>query len=74
MYQAVKKLLVGDTQTDTQDRQNGDLISLLSFVENRLKKSNVSTLVRYLKPTTISPRYKRRGSTNIKNNTISTDG
>jgi hypothetical protein len=30
IYQAVKKLLVGD-------RQTGDLISLLSFLESRLK-------------------------------------
>jgi hypothetical protein len=30
-YQAVQKLLVGD-------RQTGDLISLFSFLENRLKK------------------------------------
>jgi hypothetical protein len=33
IYQAVQKLLVGDT-----DRQTGDLISLLSFVESGLKK------------------------------------
>jgi hypothetical protein len=32
IYQAVQKLLVGDT-----DRQTGDLISLLSFLESRLK-------------------------------------
>jgi hypothetical protein len=34
IYQAVQKLLVGDTQTD---RQTGDLINLLSFLESRLK-------------------------------------
>jgi hypothetical protein len=34
IYQAFQKLLVGDTQTD---RQTGDLISLLSFLEIRLK-------------------------------------
>jgi hypothetical protein len=33
IYQAVQKLLVGDTQTD---RETGDLISLLSFLESRL--------------------------------------
>jgi hypothetical protein len=33
IYQAVQKLLVGDTQTD---REIGDLISLLSFLESRL--------------------------------------
>jgi len=38
IYKAVQKLLVGDTQTDRQsDRQTGDLISLLSFLESRLK-------------------------------------
>jgi hypothetical protein len=44
IYQAVQNLLVGDTQTDTHrqthtDRhtQTGDLISLLSFLESRLK-------------------------------------
>jgi hypothetical protein len=35
IYQAVQKLLVGGTQTHTQ---TGDLISLLSFLESRLKK------------------------------------
>jgi hypothetical protein len=34
IYQAFQKLLVWDAQTD---RRNGDLISLLSFLENRLK-------------------------------------
>jgi hypothetical protein len=34
IYQAVRKLLVGERQTH---RQNGDLISLLSFLESRLK-------------------------------------
>jgi hypothetical protein len=34
IYQAVQKLLVGDLQTE---RQTGDLISLLSFLESRLK-------------------------------------
>jgi hypothetical protein len=34
IYQAVQKLLVGGTQ---RDRQTGDLISLLSFLESRLK-------------------------------------
>jgi hypothetical protein len=34
IYQAVQKLLVGGTQTD---RQTGDLIILLSFLESRLK-------------------------------------
>jgi hypothetical protein len=33
-YQAVQKLLMGGTQSD---RQTGDLISLLSFMESRLK-------------------------------------
>jgi hypothetical protein len=33
IYQAVQKLLVGDTQTDT----HRDLISLLSFLESVLK-------------------------------------
>jgi hypothetical protein len=33
-YQAVQKLLVGEHQTD---RRTGDLISLLSFLESRLK-------------------------------------
>jgi hypothetical protein len=33
IYQAVKKLLVGGGH-----RQSGDLISLLSFLESRLKK------------------------------------
>jgi hypothetical protein len=33
-YQAFQKLLMGDTQSD---RQTGDLISLLSFMESRLK-------------------------------------
>jgi hypothetical protein len=32
IYQMVQKLLVGDT-----NRQTGDLISLLSFLESRLK-------------------------------------
>jgi hypothetical protein len=32
------KLLLGDMQTD---RQTGDLISLLSFLENRLKINSV---------------------------------
>jgi hypothetical protein len=35
-YHAVKKLLAGDTQTDIQRQQTGDLISLLSFFESRL--------------------------------------
>jgi hypothetical protein len=34
IYQAVQKLLMGDTQTG---RQPGGLISLLSFLESRLK-------------------------------------
>jgi hypothetical protein len=41
IYQSVQQLLVGDTQTYTQDRQtgrqSGDLKSLLSFFEYRLK-------------------------------------
>jgi len=40
IYQTVQKLLVGehtDTHTHT-DRQTGDLISLLSFLESRLIK------------------------------------
>jgi hypothetical protein len=40
IYQAFQKLLVGDTQTD---RQTGDLINLLSFLESRLKTENVLT-------------------------------
>jgi hypothetical protein len=34
IYEAFQKLLVGDTQTD---RQTGDFVSLLSFLESRLK-------------------------------------
>jgi hypothetical protein len=34
MYQSVQKLLLRDTQAD---RQIGDLISLLSFLESKLK-------------------------------------
>jgi hypothetical protein len=34
IYQAVQKLLVGDTYTH---KRTGDLISLLSFLEYRLK-------------------------------------
>jgi hypothetical protein len=34
IYQAVQKILVGDTQT-------GDFISILSFVEIRLKRKSV---------------------------------
>jgi hypothetical protein len=34
IYQAVQKLLLGGTQTD---RETGDLISLLSFLESMLK-------------------------------------
>jgi hypothetical protein len=34
IYQVDQKLLVGDTQTDTQ---TGDLISLLTFLGSRLK-------------------------------------
>jgi hypothetical protein len=44
IYEAVQKLLVGHTDTHTNtdkhrqtDRQTGDLISLLSFLESRLK-------------------------------------
>jgi hypothetical protein len=38
IFQAVQKLLVGDTQTDTEtDRQTGDFIGLLPFLESRLK-------------------------------------
>jgi hypothetical protein len=36
VYQAVQRLLSGDTGTQT-DRQAGDLISLLSFLESSLK-------------------------------------
>jgi hypothetical protein len=36
IYQTVQKLLVEDIQTDTQA---GDMISLLSFLEGRLKNS-----------------------------------
>jgi hypothetical protein len=36
IYQSVQKLLVGNTQRDTQ---TGDLISLLLFLESRLKNS-----------------------------------
>jgi hypothetical protein len=48
IYQAIQKLLVGDTQTHThiererereRDRQTGDLITLLSFLESTLKIS-----------------------------------
>jgi hypothetical protein len=34
LYQSIQELLVGDTQSD---RQTGYLISLLSFLESRLK-------------------------------------
>jgi hypothetical protein len=37
IYQAVKKLLMGDTQTD---RLTGGLVSLLSFLESRPKRKN----------------------------------
>jgi hypothetical protein len=38
IYRAVQNLLMWDTQRDTQtDRQTGDLISLLSFLESMLK-------------------------------------
>jgi hypothetical protein len=40
IYKAVQKLLVGDTYTQAgrqTDRQTGDLISVLSFLESRLK-------------------------------------
>jgi hypothetical protein len=44
IYHAVQKLLVGDTQTDINTHthththtQTGDLISLLSFLESRIK-------------------------------------
>jgi hypothetical protein len=40
IYQAVQKFLVRDIKTD---RQTGDLISLLSFFENRLKKYDNKT-------------------------------
>jgi hypothetical protein len=43
MYHAVQKLLVGDRQ-----RETGDLISLLSFLENRLKKAYYSSSYTYL--------------------------
>jgi hypothetical protein len=39
IYQAVQNLLAGNTQTDSQHRQTGDLISLLSFLESRLKNT-----------------------------------
>jgi hypothetical protein len=35
IYQAVPKLLMADTQTD---RETGDLISLILFLESRLKE------------------------------------
>jgi hypothetical protein len=42
IYQVVQNLLVGDTQKDSQiDRQTGDLISLLSFLEMRLKTTQL---------------------------------
>jgi hypothetical protein len=38
IYQVVQKLLLGDTQTDRQtDTKTGSLMSLLSFLERRLK-------------------------------------
>jgi hypothetical protein len=38
IYQSVQKLLGGDTQMHRHiDRQTGDVISLLSFLESRLK-------------------------------------
>jgi hypothetical protein len=42
IYQAVQKVLAGDTQTD---RQTGDLISLLSFLERRLTNIQLNTIV-----------------------------
>jgi hypothetical protein len=36
IYGAVQNLLMGDTQTHT-DKQTGDLIRLLSFLESGLK-------------------------------------
>jgi hypothetical protein len=52
IYQAVQRLLGGgDMQTDRQtDRQIGDLISLLSFLESRLKWKNSSRMVTDLPP------------------------
>jgi hypothetical protein len=47
IYQAVQRLLGGDIQTD---RQTGDLISLLSFLESRLKWKNSSRMVTDLPP------------------------
>jgi hypothetical protein len=47
MYHTVQKLLVGETQTD-RDRQTGDLISLLSFLEIRLYKKFWEELIRLL--------------------------
>jgi hypothetical protein len=47
-YLDVQRILVGDTQTDRQtdrhtqtDRQTGDLISLLSLLETRLKHCSI---------------------------------
>jgi hypothetical protein len=42
IYQAVQKLLVGHTHTHTHT-ETGDLISLLSFLEGRLKNCNISS-------------------------------
>jgi hypothetical protein len=48
IYQAVHKLLVGDTQT-YRHTQTGKLISLLSFLETRLKMGvlRVFTVLEY---------------------------
>jgi hypothetical protein len=37
LYEALEKLLMGYTHTHTH-RQTGDLISILSFLESRLKQ------------------------------------
>jgi hypothetical protein len=38
IQEGVQNILVGDTQTDTHtDRHTGDLISILSFLDSRLK-------------------------------------
>jgi hypothetical protein len=42
IYQAVQNLLVGGHTDREKDRQTGDLISLISFIEIRLKTRKLS--------------------------------
>jgi hypothetical protein len=59
--QAVQKLLVGDAnrQTDTQtNRETGDLITLLSFLESRLKIPEKTKAVKKTYAHSSSRQYK----------------